>query len=163
VRPPPLWVRWVLAIVVGAAVIAGLVIAINRAGPDGSTSEAGAEAEINRVADITITEDEAPHFAGLSPRSAPTSAPERAIESNVRKRIAGGHLTGPLQRVRCRATGAERRGRTPYRCTVHSANIAYLFLAVVDERHKRLAWCKIDPPLAADAGPEIPISPSCRA
>jgi hypothetical protein len=163
VRRPPLWARWALAIVVAAAVIAGVVIATERAGPEGSTSEAGAEAEISRLADIAITEDEAPHFASLFPGSAPTSALERAIEGNVRQRIVDHQLTGPLQGVTCRTTGADSAGRHPYRCTVHSADIAYSFLAVVDERRERLAWCKIDPPSAGNAGPEIPISASCRA
>ncbi|HEX4483203.1 MAG TPA: hypothetical protein VH081_05405 [Solirubrobacteraceae bacterium] len=159
---PPLWARWVLAIAVAAAVIAGIVIATNRAGPDGATSEAGAEAEINRLADITITEDEAPHFASLAATSAPSSALERAIESNVRQRIVGHQLTGPLQSVRCKADGRASSGRHPYRCTVRSDGISYPFAAVVDEHSRRLAWCKIDPKPAAAAGPEIPISASCR-
>jgi hypothetical protein len=163
VRAPPLWARWVLAIVVGAALIGGIVIATNRASPEGATSEAGAEAEINRVADVAISEDEAPHFAGLSVGFAPASALQRAIESNVRQRIADGQLTGPLQGVACRSSGADRAGRTPYRCTVHSAGIAYLFLAVIDNRRRRLAWCKIDPRPVAGVGPDIPISASCRA
>jgi hypothetical protein len=160
---PPLWTRWALAILVAAAVIAGIVIATNRAGPEGGTSEAGAEAEINRLADITITEDQAPHFAKLASSSAPRSALEQAIEGNVRQRISEHQLTGPLQSVRCKADGPASSGRHPYRCNVRSNGISYPFLAVVDERSQRLAWCKIDPKPAAAAGPEIPISTSCRA
>jgi hypothetical protein len=157
-----MWVCWALAIVVAAAVIAGIVIATNRAGPEGGTSEAGAEAEINRIADVTITEDEAPHFAKLAANSAPTAALERAIEGNVRQRIAQHQLTGPLQSVSCKTDGRASSGRQPYRCTAKSAGITYPFRAVADERSQRLAWCKIDPNPAAAAGPEIPISASCR-
>lgn len=163
VQLPPMWARWLLAGVVAVAVIAGIVIAVDRAGPEGATSEAGAEAETNRLADIAITEDEAPHFASLPAGSEPEAALERAIASDVRQRIAGGQLTGPLQGVSCSAAGAGGLGRYPYRCTVRSADIAYPFLAVVDQRRLRLTWCKIDQSPVADAGPEVPISASCRA
>jgi hypothetical protein len=156
-----MWARWALAIIVAVAVIAGVVIVINRAGPDGATSEAGAEAEDNRLADIAITEDQAPHFASLTANSEATSALEHAIARDVRQRIAHGQLTGPLRGVECVAAGASSSGRVPYRCTAQSTDIAYPFLAVVDERRQRLTWCKIDQPPVANAGPEIPVSASC--
>jgi hypothetical protein len=162
VQPPPIWVRWALTILVAAAVVAGVVIAIHRAGPETPTSEAGAEAEINRVSDIAITEDEAPHRATLSAGAAPASVLEQAITGDVHQRIESHQLTGPLQGVVCQATGAAKAGRNPYRCTVHSAGIAYPFVAVVDERTKLVTWCKVDPPAQANAGPEIPLSPSCQ-
>lgn len=160
---PPMWARWALAVVVAVAVLAGIVIAVNRAGPEGATTEAGAEAEINRVSDIAISEDEAPHSAALARGSAPTTALEQAVASDVRQRIADTQLTGPLQSVSCHAAGAASGGRHPYSCTVRSASIAYPFLAVLDEGRRRLTWCKIDQPATADAGPEIPVSASCRA
>ncbi len=158
-----MWARWMLAIVVAVAVIAGIVIAINRAGPEGPTSEAGAEAEVNRLSDIAITEDQAPHSASLPRGSAQAAALERAITRDIRQRIADAQLTGPLQGVTCRAAGAASAGRAPYSCTVHSAGIAYPFLAVVDGRRRLLTWCKVDQPPVAGAGPEIPVSASCRA
>lgn len=157
-----MWARWAVAIVLAVAVLAGIVIAVNRAGPEGATTEAGAEAEINRVSDITISEDEAPHSAALAGGSAPTAALERAITGDVRQRIANTQLTGPLQSVTCRGAGAASGARHPYSCTVRSASIAYPFLAVIDEGRHRLTWCKIDQPAVADAGPEIPVSASCR-
>ena len=158
-----MWARWLLAIVVAVAVIAGIVIAVDRAGPEAPTSEAGVEAEANRLADIAITEDEAPRVASLPAGSEPDAALERAIARDVRQRIAGGQLTGPLQDVSCSAAGAGSLGRYPYRCTVPSADIAYPFLAVVEQRRQRLTWCKIDQSPVPDAGPEIPISARCRA
>ncbi|MGP0101050.1 MAG: hypothetical protein ACLPUT_05430 [Solirubrobacteraceae bacterium] len=158
-----MWARWALASAVAVALIASIVIAIHRAGPEGPTSEAGAEAEVNRLSDIAIAEDQAPHSASLSARSAPAAALERAIASDVRQRIAKAQLTGPLQGVSCGAAGAGSAGRAPYRCTVHSAGIAYSFQAVVDKRRQRLTWCKVDPPPVAGVGVEIPISASCRA
>jgi hypothetical protein len=161
--PVPMWARWALAIVVGVAVIAGIVIAVDRAGPEGATTEAGAEAEINRISDIAISEDEAPRSAVLARGSAPVAALERAIAGDVRQRIADTQLTGPLQSVTCRPAGAASGGRSPYSCTVRSASIAYPFLAVLDDGRHRLTWCKIDQPAVANAGPEIPVSASCRA
>lgn len=159
---PPIWARWALAVVIAVAVLVGIVIVVGRAGPESPTTEAGAEAEINRVADLAIAEDQAPHLASLSAGSAPAPTLERAIESDVRQRIAKDRLTGPLQSVTCTAAGAGSADREPYRCTVRSANIAYPFLAVVDKGRQRLTWCKVDPPPVAEASPEIPISASCR-
>lgn len=165
IQLPPLWARWVLAVVVAVAVIVSLVIAIDRAGPEsgGATSESGAELETNRVADIAITEDEAPRSTALSRGSPPASALERAIAGDVERRIGAGQLTGPLEGVSCTASGTPSAGRNPYGCTVHSANIAYPFVAVVDERRGRLTWCKVDQQPAGESSPEIPISASCRA
>ncbi len=156
-----MWARWALAIAVGVAVIAGTAIAIHRAGPGGGTSEADVEAEDNRLADLAITEDEAPHFASLPQGSEPAAALQRAIARDVRQRIADRQVTGPLQKVTCSAAGTGSAGRGRYHCTVYSAGIAYPFQAVVDPRRQQLAWCKVDPP-PVGTGPEIPLSPSCR-
>jgi hypothetical protein len=162
-QAPPLWARWALAILVAGAIVAGIVIAAGRAGPEGAaSSEAGAEAEVNRIADIAIAEDEAPRFAGLASGATPARALEQAIAGNVRERISHQQITGPLQSVHCTAAGAARDGRKPYRCTVRSAGISYPFRAVVDERARRLAWCKVDPPPNGSGGQEIPISADCR-
>jgi hypothetical protein len=163
VQPPPLWARWVLASVLAVAVVAAIVIAADRAGPEGSSSEAAAEAEINRTSDLAITEDQAPHSATLPRDAVPTSALERAIAVDVRRRIAAAQLTGPLGPVTCAKAGAGRSDRIPYRCTARSAGIAYPFLAVLDTHRGRLTWCKLDPRPIAGVGPEVPISASCRS
>jgi hypothetical protein len=158
---PPLWARWALGIAVAVAVIATVVIAIHRAGPEVNTSEASAEAEVNRISDIAISEDQAPHSTGLSVGSAPVPALTQAITLDIRQRIAAGKLTGPLQHIACRAAGRASAGRAPYSCTVRSAGITYPFVAVLDKR--RLTWCKVDPPPVANVGPEVPVSSSCKA
>jgi hypothetical protein len=162
-QPLPLWARWAAATVVGIAVIAAVVIAVNRAGPEGvAASESGAEAEVSRLSDLAITEDQAPRTANLPAGSAPAAALRQAIVSDVRKRIAHDQLVGPLQSVHCTASGTGSGGREPYLCTVHSDGISYRFLAVIDQRDQRLTWCKVDPSAAAKTGPEIPVSSSCR-
>jgi hypothetical protein len=156
-----MWARWVLAAIVAVGVVAFIVIRVERAGPEGSSSEAAAEAETNRLADIAITEDEKPHFAALTAGSA-TEMLEQSIASDVRARIASQQLTGPLEGVSCRRTSATRAGRTPYSCTARSAQVSYPFVAVVDTVARQLAWCKVDPPATAGGGPEVLISPKCR-
>ena len=160
---PPLWARWVLASAVGLVVIATIVIAVDRAGPEGVASESATEAEVNRIADVAIAEDQAPHLAGLAADSSPMSALERAIAHDVRQRVADEQMVGPLQSVTCKPNGAASAGRIPYRCTIRSAGITYQFVAVVDERRHRLAWCKVDPLPTSEAGMEVPVSPVCRA
>ncbi len=163
VQPPPLWLRWVLAIAVAAALATAIVIAIHRAGPEAPSTEAGAEAEVNRVSDIVITEDQAPHSASLPPGLAPAAALHQAIASDVHQRIAHAQLTGPLESIACKAAGTGSAGRDPYNCAVRSAGITYKFLAVVDPSQRRLTWCKVDPPPVAGDGEEVPVSASCKA
>jgi hypothetical protein len=160
---PPLWARWLLAAGVAVAVIVSIVIAIDRAGPESPTSEAGAELEDNRVADIAITEDQAPHSAGLAAGAGLRSALQRAIAGDIRGRISQGRLTGPLEGVSCSAAGTAVAGRSPYRCTARSANIDYPFVAVFDERRRLFTWCKVDQQPQGETSSEIPISASCRA
>jgi hypothetical protein len=158
----PLRVRWALTILVAVAVIVGIVIAVNRAGPEGSTTEAGAEAESNKIADIAISEDQAPRSAGL-PAGAPVlKTLEASIAADIRKRIAGKQLTGPLDAISCRAHGKAKAGRDPYACTVRSAGITYPVLAVAEPGAGRLTWCKLDEIPGTHTGPEIPLSPSCK-
>ena len=129
-----------------------------------AASEGGAEAEVSREADIAITEDQAPRTATLRAGAAPASALQQAIAGDVRRRIGESLLSGPLQAVSCSPAGSASAGRAPYHCTVRSAGISYLFLAVVDDHDRRLTWCKVDsPPVGAGSGPEIPISASCKA
>ncbi len=156
-----MWARWALAIAVAAALATAIVIAVHRAGPEGPTTEAGAEAEVNRISDIVIAEDQAPHSASLHPGSAPAAALQLAIASDVRQRIAHDQLTGPVKSVACTAAGAGSAGRAPYRCTVRSAGLTYPFLAVVDQGRRQLTWCKVDPPPVAGDGEEVPVSASC--
>jgi hypothetical protein len=160
---PPLWARWAVGIALAVAVIATVVIAVHRAGPEVNTSEAGAEAEVNRISDVAISEDQAPHSAILPTGVVPARALERAIGGDVRQRIAGGQLTGPLQHLACRAAAGARAGRDPYSCTIRSAGLTYPFVAVLDTHRHRLTWCKVDPPPVANAGPEVPLSASCKA
>jgi hypothetical protein len=164
VQPPPLWARWVLASVIAAGVIAAIVIAVNRAGPEPASSETQVEAEDNRIADLAITADEAPHSAALPAGSLPATALERAISSDVRHRIASGQLTGPLQRVECKSRASRSiAARKPYRCTVRSDAVDYPFLAVLESAGRRLVWCKIDPSSVAGVAQNVPISARCRA
>jgi len=162
IQPPPMWVRWALSIAVAIALIVSLVIAANRAGPERDSSEAQVEAETNRIADIAITEDEAPHTATLPSGLLATAALARAISRDVHSRIDAGQLTGPLQSVACSATGTASGGRAPYQCAVRSAGVPYSFLAVVEGGARKLTWCKVDPSATPGTGPEVLISPRCR-
>jgi hypothetical protein len=159
-----MWLRWVLAIAVAAAVIVAIVLTVQRAGPENSNEEA-VEGETNRIADLAITEDEAPRTASLTARATPTAALARAIGEDVRRRISNGQLTGPLQSVSCTAGRpvAASGARVPYSCRVRSAGINYTFLAVVEAADRRLTWCKVDPSAVVKAGPEVLISPRCKA
>jgi negative regulator of sigma E activity len=105
-----MWLRWVLAIAVAAAVIVAIVLTVQRAGPENSNEEA-VEGETNRIADLAITEDEAPRTASLTARATPTAALARAIGEDVRRRISNGRQAGRCERGpgALQLPGAQRR------------------------------------------------------
>jgi hypothetical protein len=160
--------RWLITIAVYAGAIAAIAIAVRGGGggggsPGPSQAEAAAQAQADREGRIAIAQDEAPHTATLSPGTSLPDALRRAIGEDVHSRIAHGELTGPLQSVSCSASGTARGGRAPFDCSARSAGLSYAFLAVADERTRRLTWCKVDPPPEAGAPLEVPVSASCRA
>jgi hypothetical protein len=65
--------------------------------------------------------------------------------------------------VRCAQAGSPQAGRSPFRCTVRSAGIAYTFLAVLDQRTRALTWCKRDLPPTTESPLYTEISGRCRA
>jgi hypothetical protein len=166
-RHPPLWSRWVMTIATFVVAIAVIAIVVRSADTGKSAApsseEALAVAEANSEGRTAIAEDEAPHTSRLQGGVAPPVALARAIATDVRSRIRTSQLTGPLQGVRCRASGPPRRGRRPYDCTVRSAGIDYTFVAVADERLLQLTWCKVDPPATPQSPLEVPVSQRCRA
>jgi hypothetical protein len=163
-RHPPLWARWLLTIFAFAVLIlaAAVVVHDHSEGSSAPTkSEREAEVEANREGNVVIEEDQAPHSA-RSRAGVPTRvALERAIASDAHGRIQAGNLTGPFQSVHCRAKGGAGPKRA-FRCTVRAAGVAYLYLAVLDERTRQFTWCKVDPPPGSGA-PEVPLSSRCRA
>jgi hypothetical protein len=169
VRALPLRARWALTIAAYALVIAAIAIVVRGGGgsgggaSDSSQAEARATAEANREGRIAIAEDEAPHSSPLRHGEPLQAALERAVTVDVRRRIAHGQLTGPLQSVSCELAAPAHAGRRQLSCTVRSAGIGYPFVGVADERTLELTWCKVDPPPVADAPLEVPVSPRCRA
>jgi hypothetical protein len=159
-RGIPLWARW-FGTLLAFALLIFLIHTVVRI--SGAFSEASPEAEINRVSEIVIAQDQAPHTAPLLPGDTARFGLQSAIAADVRNRIRREELTGPLQSVHCAPSGSPQAGRRPFGCTVRSAGISFPFLGVVDERAETLTWCKRDPPPASNAPPTAPISSACRA
>ncbi len=166
-RRLPLWARWLTTIVIYLVLLAVAVVVVHKLASSSSSSKSPAEAhavsEANNVGRIAISEDEAPHAAPLSAGASPAASLQRAISADVRRRIAHGELTGPLQSVHGTASGGQRASRAGFSCTVISAGITYAFLAVADVRTHELTWCKLDRAPAGDAALEVPVSPRCTA
>jgi hypothetical protein len=162
VRSPPLWARWLLTLLAFVLLIVVVRIVADRSVSSPAESSPTAEAEANRVGEIVVTTDEAPHSSPLRAGATVGSALQRAIAGDVRGRIRHGELTGPLQSVRCAPSGQPRAGRRPFSCTVRSAGIAYPFLGVADERARTLTWCKRDPAPTSSGPPTAQVSSRCR-
>ncbi len=155
----PLWVRWVLAILLFAGLGIGAYLVVHGHDSTAPTEDALGTVEANQQGQIVVRQDQAPHQARLGTTGSPREALVRAIAADVRARIASHDLTGPLETVRCSSVGARHRGREPFICSVTSASIGYTFYGVADRRARTLTWCKQD--AVALAGLSVPLSPRC--
>lgn len=162
-----MWARWLSTIGVYVVALAVAVVVVHKMASASSKNETRTEAsavsEANKVGKIAVAEDEAPRTASLATGEAPAAGLERAIAADVRARITHRELTGPLQSVRCVQGAARASSRLAFHCTVVSAGIAYSFVAIADERTRRLTWCKVDQAPPGDAALDVPVSTSCTA
>ena len=109
---PPLWLQWVLSIVVAAAVIFGLVRFVQSNTDNQITTESPAgEVQANREAEILVAEDQAPHTVRLLGHTPGIAAITRVIRADMTALIDRGSLNGPLQRSACAPTGSLHQGR----------------------------------------------------
>jgi hypothetical protein len=161
-QPPrlPLWGRWVLSLSVGVVLIIALVAFVTANDADRPTADnTQVTAESNREARALIAEDQAPHVSPLPAGSAPARAMTMVITAYMRRMIGRGTIGGPLTSARCSAARASGRTRRGFRCAAVAASVKYPFIGVVDQRTRRVTYCKNDP--LGPAGP-VPVSPRCR-
>ena len=93
-RRIPLWARW-LGTLLAFALLIFVIHTVVRT--SGASSEASPEAEIDRVSEIVIAQDQAPHTAPLLPGDTARSGLQSAIAADVRNRIRREELTGPCR------------------------------------------------------------------
>ncbi len=89
----------------------------------------------------------------------PKTAIERAIDARLASLIAGGAISGPLQRTTCAQVNSAPGGLTSYRCSIIAGSVRYPFEGVVDRTDRRVTFCKDDPPPAP--GDSVPVSARC--
>ena len=157
----PLWVRFVLALVISVALMTAMVIFVsaNNTNFNPSTNVA-TPLRANRDAEILVAQDQAPRRAALPDGVAPVIGLERAIHRRLAAQVSRGEISGPLLAARCRAAGATAGARRAFACTIQSGGVVYPFSGVVATAARRITFCKRDPPpVASDS---IPISPLCR-
>jgi hypothetical protein len=159
---PPLWLQWVLSILVAVAVIVALVRFVQSSTANQITTEnAAGAAQANRESEILVAEDQTPHAVRLTVHTAAAVAIDRAIRADMTAMIDEGSLDGPLQRSSCTRTGPPGKTRQSFGCTVSAAGVTYPFVGVVDARARTIVFCKRDPPPIPSEN--IPLSPRCTA
>jgi hypothetical protein len=159
---PPLWLQWVLSIVVAAAVIFGLVRFVQSTTDNQITTESPAgEVRANREAEALVAEDQAPHTVRLPGHTPDIAAITRAIRADMTALINDGTLTGPLQRSACAPTGSPGKAGQRFSCTAAAAGVSYPFVGVVDASAGTIVFCKRDPPPVPSQN--VPLSPRCTA
>jgi hypothetical protein len=159
---PPLWLQWVLSIVIAAAAIFALVRFVQSNTDNQITTESPAGAvQANREAEILVAEDQAPHTVRLRGRAPALAAINRAIRADMTALINQGSLEGPLQRSACAPKGPPGRAGQEFSCTASAAGVSYPFVGVVDARAQTIVYCKRDPPPVPSQN--VPLSPRCTA
>jgi hypothetical protein len=158
-RRPPMWVRWVLSLSVAALLAVALIVFVSHHNDNLLAHESPKAAErANRLAEIVVSQDQAPHRVTLAAGTLPVAV-AHAIRHDMTVRIAKGQAVGPLQRVRCASAGT-RASDTGYRCRATAAGVGYPYQAVLDRRTRTLTFCKHDAPPVPSMN--IPVSPRCR-
>ncbi len=159
---PPLWLQWVLSLVVAAAVIFGLVRFVQSNTDNQITTESPAgEVQANREAEILVAEDQAPHTVRLLGHTPGIAAITRAIRADMTALIDRGSLNGPLQRSACASTGSPTKAGQRFSCAASAAGVSYPFVGVVDASARTIVFCKRDPPPVPSQN--VPLSPRCTA
>jgi len=156
----PLWLKWVLSLLVFGGMLVALVVVVRGSGPTPTTENPAAEAQANRLGQIVTAQDQAIHRAALPAAVPPGKALERAILADMRGRVSRHDINGPVERVRCAPITRHAAGRLPFRCTARAAGFDYPFAGVVDPRARELVWCK-DDRTTVDPGLEVPLNPAC--
>jgi hypothetical protein len=165
---PSLRTQWVLALLVAALVIAGIVIVVaDNGGLEGTPAppiSKAAVVEENRIADVLVREDQAPHVQTLPRHVPPAVGSARAVRAFMAEQIAGGHIAGghiagPIEHAGCAATHASSAARIVLRCTVQAADVAYPFDVVVTPANRQVTFCKRDYPPVPSMN--IPVSSRC--
>jgi hypothetical protein len=157
---PPLWLRWVLSLGVGAVLIVLLVRFVqHNSGTSPANESPAAALRANREAEILVAQDQAPRVVRLAAGVAPAIGLQRATQADIARLIAQGTIDGPLGRASCTATGTRATTTRAFRCTVVAANFNYQFVGVVDMRSRRITFCKRDPPPVPSQN--VPVSPRC--
>jgi hypothetical protein len=158
----PLWQRFALAGLVTVAVLVALVVFVDNNNTDSPKStNPASDVQANREAEILVAQDQAPHTARLPGGVTPAQAAARVVQANMRRRIARGELAGPLQRTSCRSGGRQTNSRRAFSCTAVAASVSYPFVGVIEQRERRITYCKRDPPPAPSD--DVAVSPRCQA
>jgi hypothetical protein len=142
-------------------VLVALVLYVDHHNTDSPPSTNPAAAvQANREAEILVEQDQAPRVVSLPTGVSPQAAMTQTVRTDMKRRIAAGAISGPLQHVGCHRAGGTG-ARQAFSCTIVTGSVSYPFLGVVDTTAQRITYCKRDPPPVPSDN--IPVSPRCRA
>jgi hypothetical protein len=143
-----------------AAVLAiALVVFVDNHNTDSLAPESPTAAvRANQEAEIVVAQDQAPRLARLTATTSGQAGFADVIRGDMSRRIASGQIGGPLRRVSCRGTGSSA-GRSGFSCAVTAGGFNYAFVGVLDNRARRVTYCKRDPPPVPSEN--VPVSRRC--
>jgi len=156
----PLAARWVLCLLVAAALIALLVAFVSHNNGNGEAIISRAKLEQESAQDtIIVRQQQAPHVLRVDSAAAAQARLVRGVTALMRRQVTQNVLPGPVQRVRC-WENARRGARVGYHCSAEAAHISYPFVAVYTPSARHVVFCKkVYAPVASE---NIPVSRRCR-
>ncbi len=161
----PLWLRWVGAFVLLAALVGTGVLIVHAVNESagGSSAESQANQELvqaDQVGAVAEADDEAPHDAAL-PRVRPLAAAVVVtVTGDLRQRVSERDLSGPVGEVSCSRVGGPP-ARVAFQCVGTAGGVTYPYDAVITAR-RTITWCKVDQSPVETPGLSAPVSASCR-
>jgi hypothetical protein len=154
----PIWLQYLLAIVVAAALVIGLVVFVSHNNGNGlATPNPKAEVRANQEAAVLVSQDQAPHVVRLRPHTRARAGLVGAVRADMTQRINTGQIDGQLDHVTC----ARRHPGPGYSCIATADQVEYDYLGVVDVPAHRVTYCRRDPPPVPSMN--IPVSRRCTA
>ena len=156
----PLAARWVVCLLVAAALIVLLVTFVSHNTGNGEAIISKSKLKQESAQDtIIVRQQQAPHTLQVGSAAGAQAQLVRGVDALMRRQVTANLLPGPVQRVRC-WENARRGALVGYHCSAKADDISYPFVAVYTPSAHRVVFCKkVYAPVASES---IPVSRSCR-
>jgi hypothetical protein len=159
---PPLWLQWVLSLLVVTVLIVLLVRFVDaESTPQAQAPHISAKGQRSLTHESTVLDgqEQAPHVVHFAAGISSVAAISHAVAAFINHQIDFGQLAGPVRDSLCFQVRGGRAPDLAFRCSVLARNTSFPFEGVVNPRTRVVTYCKHNPPPAPHV--VVPISRRC--